>query len=544
MKKYLLCCLLAAVFLAGCAQTQTQTPPPPDAQPDTVRFLVEVPAGPSAAVLANEPPELVHNLPVDELPREALTLYKAVRQDFWRDTLIPLAWDEAADVTLYGVVEGIPQGMGMQVGPNLFRLDCRGIVLRQGDRAEYAPLDWSGNLFMGANPWLSIADLDGDGQDEAAVCLHSQAGGTGVSVQDLYLFELDTFAWTVPDNSLLEIQAEYCPEDHMVRLTSGDRFLDVSMDGEMEEHLKQDMRIRTGSQIAYSCENGQISYWAALAYGGQRYDSAIIGPVVWTGEGYAWGPVSEMNKPLAKMQVYVEPFIDMLLEDEPPERVYDLPADELPREIVEIGQILKGSYEIPSEYLWENLLFPMAGDDEADVTLYGVYEMKDPSGVVLRQGDEIGYYPIYWGESLRRGCNPELMLADLDGDGEDEVAVLLGAGSGTGVSRTAVYIFDGNSCSVPDCSTLDIWAEYDPEASTLLLTSRELSLEVSVEGYVESVEDIGIGRVVHFSFENGQIRCDAGVSAGLIGVGIADVTAPVVWNGEGYELGPVSELRP
>ena len=82
------------------------------------------------------------------------------------------------------------------------------------------------------------------------------------------------------------------------------------------------------------------------------------------------------------------------------------------------------------------------------------------------------------------------------------------------------------------------------EASTLLLTSRELSLEVSVEGYVESVEDIGIGRVVHFSFENGQIRCDAGVSAGLIGVGIADVTAPVVWNGEGYELGPVSELRP
>ena len=135
----------------------------------------------------------------------------------------------------------------------------------------------------------------------------------------------------------------------MVRLTSGDQFLDVSMDEEMEEDLKQDMRIRTGSQIAYSCENGQISYWAALDYGGQRYDSEIIGPVVWTGEGYAWGPVSEMNKPLAKMQVNVESFIDMLLEDEPPERVYDLPADELPREIVEIGQILNGSYEIPSE---------------------------------------------------------------------------------------------------------------------------------------------------------------------------------------------------
>ena len=471
MKKYLLCCLLAAVFLAGCAQTQTQTPPPPDAQPDTVRFLVEVPAGPSAAVLANEPPELVHNLPVDELPREALTLYKAVRQDFWRDTLIPLAWDEAA------------------------------------------------------------------------VCLHSQAGGTGVSVQDLYLFELDTFAWTVPDNSLLEIQAEYCPEDHMVRLTSGDRFLDVSMDGEMEEHLKQDMRIRTGSQIAYSCENGQISYWAALDYGGQRYDSEIIGPVVWTGEGYAWGPVSEMNKPLAKMQVYVEPFIDMLLEDEPPERVYDLPAGELPREIVEIGQILKGSYEIPSEYLWENLLFPMAGDDEADVTLYGVYEMKDPSGVVLRQGDETGYYPIYWGESLRRGCNPELMLADLDGDGEDEVAVLLGAGSGTGVSRTAVYIFDGNSCFVPDCSTLDIWAEYDPEASTLLLTSRELSLEVSVEGHTEPVQRVDIGTYITFSFEDGQIQCVAGIACGFTDY-VADVIAPVVWNGEGYELGPVSELRP
>ena len=250
-----------------------------------------------------------------------------------------------------------------------------------------------------------------------------------------------------------------------------------------------------------------------------------------------------MNKPLAKMQVNVESFIDMLLEDEPPERVYDLPADELPREIVEIGQILNGSYEIPSEYLWENLLFPMAGDDEADVTLYGVYEMKDPSGVVLRQGDETGYYPIYWGGIIHRGWNPELMLADLDGDGEDEVAVLLGAGSGTGISLTAVYIFDGNSCSAPDCSTLDIWAEYDPEASTLLLTSRELSLEVSVEGHTEPVQRVDIGTYITFSFEDGQIQCVAGIACGFTDY-VADVIAPVVWNGEGYELGPVSELRP
>mgnify|MGYP001135034195 CR=1 FL=1 len=42
---------------------------------------------------------LLENLPRDELPREAVEVYQASRRDYWRDALLPVAYDQGADVT-------------------------------------------------------------------------------------------------------------------------------------------------------------------------------------------------------------------------------------------------------------------------------------------------------------------------------------------------------------------------------------------------------------------------------------------------------------
>lgn len=112
---------------------------------------------------------LVYDLPAGELPREAVELSGSVRRDYWQDTLIPLAWDEETDVTLYGVVENMPN-LEMRASPAFDGKDTCGIVLRQGDRTEYFPLCWGDNALFLSNPWLLVDDLDGDDLDEAAVC--------------------------------------------------------------------------------------------------------------------------------------------------------------------------------------------------------------------------------------------------------------------------------------------------------------------------------------------------------------------------------------
>lgn len=168
--------------------------------------------------LTEEQKELLADLPVDELPRKAVELWPPVSKGtFWRDTLIPLAADEGADVTLYGVVaeESLTED---SVNPQTLFTD--GIVLRSGDQALYYPLSWAGNAWRGGNPWMSVQDYDGDGKSEAAICFLIGTG-TGISVSKLYFFDLDTMTYTVPDVSAFgEIEVEYDPAAHTATLTS------------------------------------------------------------------------------------------------------------------------------------------------------------------------------------------------------------------------------------------------------------------------------------------------------------------------------------
>ena len=47
---------------------------------------------------------VLDNLPGAELPREAVEVYGARRKDYWHDTLLPVAYDEGEDVTVYFIV--------------------------------------------------------------------------------------------------------------------------------------------------------------------------------------------------------------------------------------------------------------------------------------------------------------------------------------------------------------------------------------------------------------------------------------------------------
>ena len=98
---------------------------------------------------------VLDNLPGAELPWEAVEVYYAMRRDYWRDTLLPVAYDEGEDVTVYFVVnpDSMPNVEPL-VSPILWGGDLeqqRGIVLRHGERTAYFHLYWGGNGHFASN---------------------------------------------------------------------------------------------------------------------------------------------------------------------------------------------------------------------------------------------------------------------------------------------------------------------------------------------------------------------------------------------------------
>ena len=128
--------------------------------------------GSSEAVYKEPRFQILTELPADELPREAVELQHATRQDFWRDMLLPVAADEEADVTLYFAVD--PDTMSADRMDDLIilqELTPIGVVLRHGNLAQFLDLNWETHWRYGANPWLAVEDFDGDSEPEAAIAL-------------------------------------------------------------------------------------------------------------------------------------------------------------------------------------------------------------------------------------------------------------------------------------------------------------------------------------------------------------------------------------
>ena len=232
---------------------------------------------------------LLENLPADQLPREAVEAYYAARRDYWRDTLLPVAYDEKEDVTVYLVVkpDSMPNAEPL-VNIPVWEPERRGIVLRHGDRAEYFHLCWDGNAKYGGNPSLLVDDFDSDGQPEAAVVL-CLGGGTGAYEEDLYIFDLDTMTCTVPDFTQVPLEISSSPDGKTARLVSGEQELEVDIsdlgdrfDGKMEVgnivcfHQK-DGRLFCELDVDFTCMTLE---YMALAYF----------PVIYENNSYKLGP--------------------------------------------------------------------------------------------------------------------------------------------------------------------------------------------------------------------------------------------------------------
>lgn len=250
------------------------------------------------AWLTGEEAALLQNIPAEELPREPVELYPGpFRGEFWRDMLLPVAADEGADVTVYFVFGGMPQGTYWDISLQVWgskHLQRDGVVLRYGERTAYFPLCWETNAKYSKNPLLSVEDFDGDGQPEAMLTL-AWGDGTGVFVESLYIFDLDTMTCTLPDYSDIPIQMSYTPDRTRARLTSGDETLELDIEewaidrfqGEMEAYNQVRFLMKEGQMhcrldFDFTCDTLGYLAWADF-------------PVVYEDGGYRLGPAEVIS---------------------------------------------------------------------------------------------------------------------------------------------------------------------------------------------------------------------------------------------------------
>lgn len=102
---------------------------------------------------------------------------------------------------------------------------------------------------------------------------------------------------------------------------------------------------------------------------------------------------------------------------------------------------VKRSFDDPQ--VWETYPIRILGDlPEADITLYGFNEtVAGRSGMLLRQGEQVAYYPHLTYNTGPQILPATLALADYDGDGDQELAAVVSDGTGTGVSTWDLHIF-------------------------------------------------------------------------------------------------------
>lgn len=232
------------------------------------------------------------DLPAEELPKQAVELYNLYPSDMWRELLIPLAYDEETDVTLYGVVSHVKNPEDDRIALRTDDMQPAGVVLRCGNRTVYHPIDWGGNLVRDGNPELYTGDFDGDGNPEAAVQL-LEGWGTGCLVYQLYIFELDTLSYSVPDASTLKIDMTYNPETYQATLTGGEQRLTV----EVPEPFRELKYVGVGNEISFSCEDGQLYFHAGVDfYFTMAYLADLKAPVIYRDGGYCIGEVESLTE--------------------------------------------------------------------------------------------------------------------------------------------------------------------------------------------------------------------------------------------------------
>ena len=232
------------------------------------------------------------DLPVAELPKETARLDELFPSDMWRDLLIPLAYDEGEDLTIYGVADVQERSEDDSTALDPREMEPYGIVIRKGNRAAYHSLYWGMHLSNALNPELYVGDFDHDGEEEAATQLWA-GKGTGCSAYQLYIFELDTLTCTVPNYATLDIGVHYDDASGLATLTSGTCELTV----EVPEQFRAFDYVFCGNVVSFSCEDGQLYMDAGLDfYRTLAYLANVKVPIIYENSQYRLGEAVSLTK--------------------------------------------------------------------------------------------------------------------------------------------------------------------------------------------------------------------------------------------------------
>lgn len=217
-------------------------------------------------------------------------------------------------------------------------------------------------------------------------------------------------------------------------------------------------------------------------------------------------------------------------------------ADELPKEAVEyyVNNFLDDS--VLKQFLWNDILLPLATIPEEDITLYGVVDdnMED-AGIFIRFGEDVRYYPLSWSSTLWHDSFPWMQVGDFNSDGKKELAVSLWINHGTSCAIHSLCIFDLETLSyqLPDCTEIPLVIEIDDASDLLTITGGGISASTSTKDY-ENME-VGIGEIITFEvagYDSSELLCKYFIAFGEMGdFPVLEVTSPVLWNGEKYVLG-------
>lgn len=172
---------------------------------------------------------------------------------------------------------------------------------------------------------------------------------------------------------------------------------------------------------------------------------------------------------------------------------------------------VKRSFDDPQ--LWLTTPIRILADlPEADITLYGLNEtVTGRSGMLLRQGERVAYYPGLTYNAGPQIIPADLALADYDGDGAEELAAVVSAGTGTGVSAWDLHIFQLQGGGLGQVSSLS-WEDLGQAANAQLTSSarREGDTALLTISWPKGQAECDITGLTDPSEDLSELRAEAG----------------------------------
>ncbi|SCJ42461.1 Methicillin resistance mecR1 protein [uncultured Flavonifractor sp.] len=219
---------------------------------------------------------------------------------------------------------------------------------------------------------------------------------------------------------------------------------------------------------------------------------------------------------------------------------------------------VKRSFDDPQ--VWETYPIRILADlPETDITLYGFNEtVAGRSGMLLRQGEQVAYYPHLTYNTGPQILPATLALADYDGDGAEELAAVVSDGTGTGVSTWDLHIFQLQNSDFGQVASfswedlgqavndqLDSSARREGDKALLTITWPKGQTECDITDLTDPSEDLsGIkaaaGWINSFDLSNLPIRATCELMVRNTLGYAASYSAQLSFDGSAFRLDPGS----